>query len=73
LAEAAFQRFLENRFAPELHNKAIGDNDKGRYRVGTRSVWINYRYRALYVVDGATNVWYWIGSHEDYNDFIGGT
>lgn len=26
-----------------------------------------------YVIDGDTNVWYWIGSHEDYNDFIGGS
>lgn len=35
------------------------------------SVSITMQYRAIYVVDGDTNVWYWIGSHSDYNNFIG--
>jgi hypothetical protein len=29
------------------------------------------QYRAIYVVDGDINVWYWIGSHADYDRFIG--
>lgn len=28
-----------------------------------------YRHRAIYVVVD-TNVWYWIGTHEDYNGFL---
>jgi hypothetical protein len=39
--------------------------------MGSRSVAITRRYRAIYVVDGDTNVWYWCGSHEDYNNFVG--
>jgi hypothetical protein len=73
LAEAAFQVFLENPHAPELHNKPIEDSSKGRHRNATRSVRVNFRYRALYVEDGNVNVWNWIGTHEDYNDFIGGS
>jgi hypothetical protein len=30
------------------------------------------KYRAIYVVDGETNVWYWIGSHANYDTFTGG-
>ena len=28
-------------------------------------------YRAIYFVEGDTNVRYWIGSHSDYNNFVG--
>ena len=33
-----------------------------------------YRSRcgtSIYVVDEGVNVWYWIGSHNDYENFIG--
>jgi hypothetical protein len=29
------------------------------------------KYRAIYVVEGGLNLWYWIGSHNDYENFIG--
>ena len=29
------------------------------------------KYRAIGVVDGATTVWYWIGTHADYDVFTG--
>ena len=73
LADVAFALFLQDPYHAALHNKQIDDSAKGRHRAGTRSVWVTYRYRALYMEDGDANVWYWIGSHEDYNDFIGGT
>jgi hypothetical protein len=73
LAEQAFKVFLRDPYAPSLHNHELEDSKKGRHRNGSRSVYINLRYRAIYVVDGDVNVWYWVGSHEDYNDFIGGT
>jgi hypothetical protein len=73
IADAQFQLFLENPFAEPLHNHPIADNDKGQHRDGSRAVSVTFRYRALYVEDGDTNVWYWIGTHEDYNDFIGKT
>ena len=54
-----------------LHNHPLDDTRQGRHRKNSRAVWITLRYRAIYVVDGETNVWYWIGSHEDYNIFTG--
>ena len=51
------ESFFSHQKLVELRDAAIDDHRSG----------------ALYVVDGGTNVWYWIGSHEDYNDFIGGT
>ena len=35
------------------------------------SVSITMQYRAIYTVDGTDNVWYWIGTHADYDVFIG--
>ena len=71
LAELAFRKFLEDPYAPALHNHELEDTSKGQHRLGSRSVYVNLRYRAIYVVDGNVNVWYWVGSHEDYNNFIG--
>jgi hypothetical protein len=34
------------------------------------SVSINMQYRAIYSVIGETNLWYWIGSHADYNTLL---
>ena len=73
LAAQAFAVFLRNPYAPQFHNHELEDSGKGRHRSGSRSVYINLRYRAIYVEDGDVNVWYWVGSHEDYNDFTGGT
>ena len=73
LAELAFQKFLEDPAHPALENHPLDDTHKGRHRKGSRSVAVTRRYRAIYVVDDDTNVWYWIGSHEDYNNFTGST
>ncbi len=71
LADEAFLTFVNNPEAPVLHNHPLGDTHRGRHRKGSRAVSVTFRYRAIYVVDGDTNVWYWIGSHEDYNIFTG--
>ncbi len=71
LAEHHFRLFLENPFHPMLDNHLLHDSHRGRHRHGSRAVSITRRYRAIYVTDGSTNVWYWIGSHEDYNNFLG--
>jgi hypothetical protein len=71
LAEYAFRLFLANPEDPALHNHPLEDTHRGRHRKNSRAVWVTLRYRAIYVVDGDTNVWYWIGSHEDYNNFTG--
>ena len=70
-ASASFKQFLENPNHPSLENHELADTRRGRHRRGSRAVSITRRYRAIYVEDGSTNVWYWIGSHEDYNNFTG--
>jgi hypothetical protein len=70
-ARDAFRLFLQNPNAPALENHTLKDTKKGRHQKGSRAVSVTLRYRAIYVVDGPTNVWYWIGSHEDYNNFTG--
>jgi hypothetical protein len=67
----AFAAFLRDPFHPSLRNHPLDDTHLGHHRAGSRSVSITRSYRAIYVTDGDTNVWYWIGSHEDYNNFTG--
>lgn len=70
-AEEAYRLFLSNPNHPQLGNHELHDSKKGRHRNGSRALSITRRYRAICTVDGDTNVWYWIGSHEDYNNFTG--
>ena len=72
-AQEAFRFFLANPHHPILGNHQLTDTRKGRHRKASRAVSVTRRYRAIYVTDGESNVWYWIGSHEDYNDFVGKT
>lgn len=71
LATAAFETFRRNPSDPSLSNHPLDDIRRGRHRKGSRAVSITRRYRAIYVVEGDANIWYWIGSHEDYNVFAG--
>ena len=73
LAEQAFELFLRDPAHPSLRNHELAATAKGRHKKGSRSVSITMKYRAIYLVDEqtSTNVWYWIGSHTDYDTFIG--
>jgi len=71
LADFVFGEFLRDPESPVLDNHPLDDTHRGRHRKGSRAVSVTRRYRAIYVVDGNTNVWYWIGSHESYNNFTG--
>lgn len=71
LAKGAFQLFRANPDHPSLRRHVLEDIDKGRHRTGSVSVSITMQYRAIYAVDGTVNVWYWIGSHNDYENFVG--
>lgn len=71
LAVAAFELFRANPAHPSLRLHDLGDNKRGQHREGSRSVSINMQYRAIYVVDGDRNVWYWIGTHADHDTFAG--
>lgn len=72
-AEAAFALFLEDPAHPSLRVHRLRDHGRGRHREGSLSVSITARYRAIYFHNPETNnnVWYWIGSHSDYNNFVG--
>jgi hypothetical protein len=71
LAVAAFELFLHNPAHPSLHHHPLDDTRRGQHRPSSFAVSVTKQYRAIYVVDGETNVWYWIGSHNDYNTFTG--
>ena len=73
LAKEAFKAFQRDEFSPALRNHELEDSKKGRHQKGSRAVSVTFRYRAIYVSDDNVNEWYWIGSHEDYNDFTGKT
>ena len=48
-----------------------GETPGARHKKGSRAISITCRYRASYVVSEGVNVWYWVGSHSNYNNFIG--
>jgi hypothetical protein len=73
LASETFQLFLQNPDHPSLRRHTLGDDQRGNHRAGSISISITLRYRAIYVYlpDQNINLWYWIGSHADYDRFTG--
>ena len=53
-----------NNHHPGLHFKQI------HYTKQIFSVRIGFSYRALGIIENDTIIWFWIGSHEDYNNLI---
>jgi len=77
MARQLFEIFKKDPFDPLLHNEDLYDSKKGRHRKGSRKVEITRRYRAIYVIDNGPDgrseeqiCWYWVGSREDYANFI---
>ncbi len=62
LADKNYALLKENPQHPSLHFKKVG-----RYW----SVRVGLRYRALAVEVGEDLLWFWIGSHADYDTLIG--
>jgi hypothetical protein len=60
LAIKTYKIWKVNHFHPGLHYKKFGN---------LRSVRIGDHYRALARVEDDAVVWFWIGSHEEYNGF----
>lgn len=63
-AKKAYKIFKKNPYHPSLHFKRIHS---------TRpifSVRITKDYRALGVQQGKQIIWFWIGSHKDYDDLL---
>jgi hypothetical protein len=71
LAAAVYKVFAADPNAPSLHSHTLKDTARGRHKAGSISVRINQQYRAIYVVDGDAVIWYWCGSHNDYENFTG--
>jgi plasmid maintenance system killer protein len=70
-AEKAFRLFLADPSHKSLRLHALRDTKKGQHHPNSFSVSINMQYRAIYFVDDDTNIWYWIGTHAEYNHFTG--
>jgi hypothetical protein len=78
LADRLFAIFEADPTDLRLCTKALNDSRRGRHRNGSFEVRISLRYRAIYVVDRGPDgngdpqyCWYWIGSREDFANFVG--
>ena len=62
LADRCFARLREDPGHPSLHAKEVGH---------FRSVRVGLHYRALAVEHEGNLVWFWIGSHAEYDRLVG--
>jgi hypothetical protein len=63
-ARAAYRQFVRDPFHPGLRFKSVHPSEP------IYSARIGRGYRALGIMDGGTVVWYWIGSHAEYDRLI---
>lgn len=64
-ARKSYQQFSENPAHPSLRFKKLAGHDR------IWSVRINDSYRALAERNGDTVVWFWIGSHNEFDKLFG--
>ena len=64
-ARKAYNLWKQDNLHPSLHFKQV-QNQQSIY-----SVRVGLSYRALGIKQEDTIIWFWIGSHEDYNNLIG--
>jgi mRNA-degrading endonuclease RelE of RelBE toxin-antitoxin system len=62
-ARKNYRLWVDNPFHPSLHFKCINSNE------GIWSIRVTRSYRAVGILDGDTVTWFWIGSHDDYEQF----
>ena len=63
-ADKAFRLWLQNPLHPSLEYKRLHS------RRLIYSARVSRDWRALAVVEGEDTLWFWIGSHGDYDDLI---
>ncbi len=63
-ARKAYQLWVENPRHPSLHFKRIDDQDP------IYSARVSDYYRVLGFVEGNTIIWYWIGTHDEYERLL---
>jgi len=61
LADRSFALLKQDPSHPSLHFKTVG---------GYRSVRVGIHYRALAVETDGNLLWFWIGSHADYDSVV---
>jgi hypothetical protein len=61
VADRNYELLKENPFHPSLHFKKVGSY---------WSVRVGLQYRALGIQDGDSLVWFWIGTHAQYDRLI---
>jgi mRNA-degrading endonuclease RelE of RelBE toxin-antitoxin system len=62
-ARKNYRLWADNPFHPSLHFKCIDSKE------GIWSVRVTRSYRAVGILEGDTVTWFWIGSHDDYEQF----
>jgi hypothetical protein len=62
-ARKTYRFWVDNPFHPSLHFKCIDSSE------GIWSIRVTRSYRAVGILDGDTVTWFWIGSHDDYEQF----
>jgi len=62
LADRSYQLLKANPTHPSLHFKKVGQFWSAR---------IGLHYRALAVESGQDRVWFWVGSHAEYDTLLG--
>jgi hypothetical protein len=63
-AQEAFRRFQEDPYHPGLHFKRVHSTQP------VYSARVSLNYRAVGVVQDGIIVWFWVGSHGDYNKLL---
>lgn len=63
-AKEAYEQFQIDPYYPSLHFKQVHSSRP------IFSVRITKNYRAIGVLQGEDIVWFWIGSHSDYNHLL---
>ncbi|MEX4009242.1 type II toxin-antitoxin system RelE family toxin [Neoaquamicrobium sediminum] len=62
IADRNFERLKADPYHPSLHFKQAGRFWSAR---------VGLQYRALAVRDGDDMIWFWIGTHADYDRLVG--
>ncbi len=63
-AREAYRRFKDNPHYPSLHFKQV------HATLPIYAARVGLGYRALGVIEGGTVVWFWIGTHADYDQLL---
>ena len=73
LARSAFEQFLADPNHRSLRRHKLKPSSAATVPADTYSVSITMGCRALYVIDAEKNqiVWFWIGTHADYDRVVG--